>query len=109
MERVERIYNHSNPIILSLKRHYGRPRPKVIAEKLGLPLDTFPLKTAETPSYPSGHATQGMLVSLVIADEVPLEHRKNILDIGKRIGESRIIVCNYQSTLHFCEVRKTFI
>tara|TARA_Y100000361_G_scaffold55389_2_gene48325 strand:- start:327 stop:2690 length:2364 start_codon:yes stop_codon:yes gene_type:complete len=102
MERVERIYNHSNPIILSLKRHYGRPRPKVIAEKLGLPLDTFPLKTAETPSYPSGHATQGMLVSLVIADEVPLEHRKNILDIGKRIGESRIIAgAHYQSDTDF--------
>ena len=89
--RIKSLRDQSNPIILALKRHYNRPRPKALAKELGLPLNTFPLKTAGTPSYPSGHATQGRLVSLLVADEAPLEHRKNILDIGKRIGHSRQI------------------
>ncbi len=90
-KRIKELRDQSNPIILALKRHYNRPRPIALAKELGLSLDTFPLKTAGTPSYPSGHATQGRLVSLLVADEAPLEHRKNILDIGKRIGESRQI------------------
>ena len=90
-KRIKELRDQSNPIILALKRHYNRPRPKALAKELGLPLDNFPLKTAGTPSYPSGHATQGRLVSLLVADEAPLEHKKNILDIGKRIGVSRQI------------------
>jgi len=90
-DRIKRKKDHSVPIILSLKRHYNRPRPKELAKELGLPLDNFPLKTAGSPSYPSGHATQGTLISLLVADEAPLEYRKDILDIGKRIGESRQI------------------
>ena len=88
-DRINDLRKQTEPVILSLKRHYNRPRPIVIAKELGLPLETFPLKTAGSPSYPSGHATQGRLVALLVADEVPLEHRSNILEIGKRIGEGR--------------------
>ena len=91
IDRIKEYKEQSEPIILVLKRHYNRPRPVALAKELGLPLDTFPLKTANTPSYPSGHATQGRLVALLLADEVPLEHRKNILDIGERIGHGRQI------------------
>ena len=90
-DRIQSLVDQSNPIILSLKRHYNRPRPNLLAKELGLDMTFFPLKTANTPSYPSGHATQGKLVSLLVADEVPLEHRKNVLEIGIRIGESRQI------------------
>ena len=100
--RIKSLRDQSNPIILALKRHYNRPRPKALAKELGLPLNTFPLKTAGTPSYPSGHATQGRLVSLLVADEAPLEHKKNILDIGKRIGVSRQIAgAHYPSDTEF--------
>ena len=88
-DRIKDLRRQTEPVILSLKRHYNRPRPKVLAKELGLPLETFPLKTAGSPSYPSGHATQGRLVALLVADEAPLEHRSNILEIGKRIGEGR--------------------
>ena len=50
------------------------------------------LKTAETPSYPSGHATEGRFVSLYLADRVPFEHKGNIKRIGDDIGNSRQIV-----------------
>lgn len=101
-DRVRDLIDQSSPIILSLKRYYNRPRPKDLANKLSLPLDTFPLKTAGTPSYPSGHATQGRLVSQLVADEVPLEHRKNILEIGQRIGDSRQVAgAHYPSDTEF--------
>ncbi len=97
-ERIKNMKNQSEPIILALKRHYNRPRPKAVAKELGLPMDTFPLKTNKTPSYPSGHATQGKLVSLLVADEAPLEHRRNILKIGERIGEGRQIAGTHYPT-----------
>jgi hypothetical protein len=102
LARIKKIKNESYPILLSLKRYYNRPRPQVLAKKIGLDLSFFSLKTAETPSYPSGHATQGRLVAKLIADEVPLEHRRNILDIGERVGYSRQIAgAHYASDTEF--------
>ena len=89
--RIKSLMEQTQPILLALKGFYNRPRPSVLAAKLGLSMTFFPLKTSKTPSYPSGHATQGHLVSLLVADELPLEHRRNVLKIGKRIGESRQI------------------
>tara|TARA_X000001036_G_scaffold320170_1_gene298686 strand:- start:242 stop:2629 length:2388 start_codon:yes stop_codon:yes gene_type:complete len=100
--RIEDLVKQSHPIILSLKRYYNRPRPNRLAQQLGLDLTLFPLKTANTPSYPSGHATQGRLVCNLVADEAPLEHRPNIMDIGYRIGNSRQIAgAHYPSDTHF--------
>ena len=102
LDRIENLRKQASPILLSLKRFYNRPRPNILAKKLGLALKFFPLKTAETPSYPSGHSTQGRLVAKLIADEVPFEHRRNILDIGTRIGYSRQIAgAHYQSDTDF--------
>jgi hypothetical protein len=102
LDRIKEYKEQSEPIILTLKRHYNRPRPIQLAKELGLQLDTFPLKTANTPSYPSGHATQGRLVAKLIADEVPLEHRKNILEIGDRIAQGRQIAgSHYPSDTEF--------
>ena len=102
LDRIKKIKNESHPILLSLKRYYNRPRPQVLAKKIGLDLSFFPLKTAETPSYPSGHATLGRLVAKLVADEAPLEHRRNILDIGERIGYSRQVAgAHYASDTEF--------
>lgn len=87
--RLKDLVKQTHPIILALKRHYNRPRPAVLAKHLGLPLTNYPLKTSNTPSYPSGHATQGCLVAQLVADMMPLEHRNNVLEIGERIGLSR--------------------
>lgn len=89
MTRVEDLIDQSAPIILILKKHYNRPRPAVLAKHLGLPLTNYPLKTANTPSYPSGHAVQGRLTAKLLADMMPIEHTNNVLEIGKRIGLSR--------------------
>ena len=101
-DRIKELNYQRGSIILSLKKYYNRVRPITLAKKLELPLDTFPLKTADTPSYPSGHASSGRLVSLLVADEVPLEHRKNILEIGERISDSRMVAgAHYPSDTTF--------
>ena len=83
------------PIVLQLKIHYNRPRPQKLSKALTFfrqaNFNVYPLKTAETPSYPSGHATEGRFVSLYLADRVPFEHKGNIKRIGDDIGHSRQI------------------
>ena len=102
LEPIKELQNQSDPIILSLKRFYNRPRPKELAKKLGLDFSFFSLKTAETPSYPSGHATQGRLVAKLIADEVPFKHRADIIRIGEDMGEGRMIAgAHYPTDTNF--------
>jgi len=83
------------PIVLQLKIHYNRPRPQKLSKVLTFfrqsNFNVYPLKTAETPSYPSGHATEGRFVSLYLVDRVPFEHKGNIKRIGDDIGHSRQI------------------
>ncbi|MEC9455772.1 MAG: phosphatase PAP2 family protein [Candidatus Neomarinimicrobiota bacterium] len=102
LDTIKEISDKADAIILSLKRFYNRPRPKVLANKLGLGFTFFPLKTAETPSYPSGHATHGRLVAKLIADEVPFQYRADILRLGDDIGEGRMVAgAHYPSDTEF--------
>ena len=83
------------PIVLQLKVHYNRPRPRKLANAMSfyreIPFTIHPLKTAETPAYPSGHATEARFISLYLTDRVPFEHKGNIKRIGDDIGNSRQI------------------
>jgi len=51
LDRIKEYKDQAEAIILTLKKHYNRPRPIQLAKEMGLQLDTFPLKTANTPSY----------------------------------------------------------
>ena len=75
-------------IILQLKYHYNRPRPSQIANAKNLKLDSEHLKSAQTPSYPSGHATQGTFIGRYLADLYP-EYEKELRQIGEDIAFSR--------------------
>ena len=95
LEDVIKLKDQLAPIVLQLKVHYNRPRPQKLSKILTFfrqsNFNVYPLKTAETPSYPSGHATEGRFVSLYLADRVPFEHKGNIKRIGDDIGHSRQI------------------
>jgi len=95
IDEVSKLKDNLAPIVLQLKVHYNRPRPRKLANALvfskELNFTVHPLKTAETPSYPSGHATESRFVSLYLADRVPFEHKGNIKKIGDDIGHSRQI------------------
>ena len=46
LDTIKEISDKADAIILSLKRFYNRPRPKVLADKLDIGFSFFPLKTA---------------------------------------------------------------
>ena len=76
--------------IMELKYKYQRPRPYQIADFYGINLNGVDLDSMRTPSYPSGHATQGYLLGMIYSERYP-QHRKEFMKLGEDIAESRII------------------
>ena len=76
--------------IMELKYKHQRPRPYQIAEFYGIDLNGVDLDSMKTPSYPSGHATQGYLLGMIYSERYP-QHRKEFMKLGEDIAESRII------------------
>ena len=102
-KKVEELKEAASGIILDLKYHYNRPRPYKLAPLLNIELDTNEIEdtTFDSPSYPSGHAAQGILISNYLAYKNPL-HRGKILKLGRDIAKSRVIAkVHYQSDVDF--------
>ena len=76
--------------IMELKYKYQRPRPHQIADFYGINLNGVDLDSMKTPSYPSGHATQGYLLGMIYSERYP-QHRKEFMKLGEDIAESRIV------------------
>ena len=68
---VKKLINDSRGTILKLKKHFNRPRPKVLAKKLTITMKDYQMDSMKTPSYPSGHSTQAVLIGNVLADKYP--------------------------------------
>jgi hypothetical protein len=75
-------------IILNLKYHYNRPRPGQLADAKGIDFDPESLKSASTPSYPSGHAAQGRFIARLLSELYP-EYEQELMNIGDDIAYSR--------------------
>ena len=76
--------------IMILKKHYNRPRPYQLADKLDMSFKFVPLKSAETPAYPSGHSTQAVFLSKLISDHYP-ELENDLKYIANDICFSRLV------------------
>ena len=90
-DELQQIITESSKFIMKLKYKYNRPRPFQIAEHYEI--DDFKihkLDSAKTPSYPSGHATQGRIIALYLSDKDP-SNRKEYMMIGHNTSESRIM------------------
>ena len=87
-EELRPVMRGVKAIILKLKYHYNRPRPWQIAKEKGLELNSETLKSSSSPSYPSGHATQGRFVARYLADLYP-EYGDENTQIGEDIAFSR--------------------
>ena len=105
---AKKLIEKSAPVILKLKKHFDRPRPKVLAKKMNIKMKDIEMASMKTPSYPSGHSTQGMLIGLVLSDKYPKAksafmktannisdsrniahaHYKSDSDMGKKLGKS---------------------
>jgi hypothetical protein len=83
-----KLIKKSAPIILKLKKYFNRPRPKVMAEKLNIKMKDIEMDSMKTPSYPSGHSVQGILISKILGDKYP-QAKTAFAKTGKNISDSR--------------------
>jgi len=101
---ISKILKESSKFILKLKYYYNRPRPHQLAEYYGMKeFEDFELSSMKTPSYPSGHSTQGHLISLILSKKYPL-HYDNFRKLANMISESRLMArAHYPSDCKFGE------
>ena len=85
---IQKLINESAPIIIKIKKHHNRPRPKVIAKKIKTNMKDMEMASMKTPSYPSGHSVQGILIANVLADKHP-NKRDKLKKMGRDISYSR--------------------
>ncbi len=89
-EEVETLLKDTKGILYKLKYHYNRPRPAQLAKAMGLAFHEEPLETAKTPSYPSGHSTQGRLIGKFLAAKYP-KHSGEIMKLADDISNARLV------------------
>ena len=95
---AEELIEQTAPLIMKLKNHY-----KVLAKKMGIKLNDIEMASMKTPSYPSGHSVQGILIGNVLATMFPLS-AEEFIKAGKDISYSRNIArAHYKSDSKFGE------
>lgn len=88
-----KLIKDSAPVILKLKKHFNRPRPKELDKKL----PNYEMSSMKTPSYPSGHSVQGVLIANVLGDKYP-KSKSAFAKTGKNISYSRRVArAHYKS------------
>ena len=88
-DEAKKYLRESAKYIMELKYKHQRPRPYQIAKFYNIDLNGVDLDSMKTPSYPSGHATQGHLLGMIYAERYP-QHRKEFMKLGEDVAESRI-------------------
>ena len=88
---AKKLIKESAPVILELKKHHNRKRPYELDKNL----KAIVLKSMQTPSYPSGHSVQGMLIGNVLK----MKYGKSaFMQTAKNISHSRRVArAHYES------------
>jgi len=86
-----KLIKDSAPVILELKKYHNRKRPYELDKNL----KAIVLKSMQTPSYPSGHSVQGMLIGNVLK----MKYGKSaFMQTAKNISYSRRVArAHYES------------
>ena len=88
-----KLIEKSAPVILSLKKHFNRPRPKDLDKSL----PNYEMSSMKTASYPSGHSVQGVLIGKVLGDKYP-KIKSAFAKTGENISYSRRVArAHYKS------------
>lgn len=74
-ELITEIVKDIQGLIFKLKFHHQRPRPNQLAEYHKLKLFPYKSYSASTPSYPSGHTLEAIVVLNVIGNKYPTEYQ----------------------------------
>lgn len=68
---IDEIIKDTMPLMVKLKYHFQRPRPFQLAAYYKLNLFPYKSFSADSPSFPSGHAYQGKILTEVIGNRYP--------------------------------------
>ena len=90
-ENIVEIIKGALPPIKKLKNHYKIERPQVLADKVDFDLKSHQddMASAQTKSYPSGHACQAYLVAMILAERYP-HLRDALLHLAECVAQSRV-------------------
>ncbi len=92
-----KLIKDSAPVIMELKKYFDRPRPKTIAKKMNIKMKDIEMSSMKTPSYPSGHSVQGVLIAKVLGDKHP-KAKSAFNKTGENISYSRRVAhAHYKS------------
>lgn len=98
---VDKLLDDTLPLMLKLKFYFQRPRPFQLAEYYKLKLFPYDSKSADTPSYPSGHAFQARLITHVLGNHFPDKY-DFFENLSKDIEYSRLYLgVHYQSDVDY--------
>ena len=82
----KQIIKESVPIIKHFKDFFNRARPVEVLSSL----NTLPSNTNKTPSYPSGHACQSVILARYVAGKVP-QLEKELMKAAYECGYGRVL------------------
>ncbi len=100
-ELIVEIHKDIVPLAVKLKYKYNRARPQQIAFYYNLSLFPFRSKSADSPSYPSGHAFQSRIYAEVLGNTYP-KYYKALNDLSTDISWSRQYMgVHYPSDIEF--------
>lgn len=93
------IIDDVTPLLFKLKYHFQRPRPYQLAQYYKLKLFPYSSSSANSPSFPSGHAFQGKILTEVIGNLYP-DTYSSMKDVFNEICYSRVYLgLHYQSDI----------
>jgi hypothetical protein len=98
-ELVNQVMEDIKPLLIKLKYHFQRPRPNQLANYYSLKLFPYQSISADSPSFPSGHAFQGRILTEVLGNIYPKTYAF-MQKVFKDICYSRVYMgLHYQSDI----------
>lgn len=68
---IDEIISDTMPLLFKLKYHFQRPRPNQLAAYYKLNLFPYKSVSSDSPSFPSGHAFHGKILTEVLGNRYP--------------------------------------
>jgi hypothetical protein len=91
IDYLSKIGSDIGALVVQLKNHYQRARPFQLAYYTNQNLHPYDSLSAQSPSYPSGHAVQSLFLCNVIAYHYE-DKKDDLMKLAKQIADSRIIL-----------------
>lgn len=89
-EELVEIVERTDPLIAKLKIFYGRPRPYELNDYHDIDIRRDDSETAQTPSYPSGHALQASAIAAYLENLYP-GHGSRFRTIAGHVAHDRVL------------------